>query len=182
MINLRKNASLILGISIPILMIILIIASIYIPGYFIKPKFNFLYVSGESGMYYHGQPLYIVENGKLLQNEITPPERKDYYYENNYYDPPKYSGKFYIYNVTKNEAKEISFEMAQSLKIDSNKQSPDGFEVVYGNRSDGFLPFLYGSGSDYKTRYLKGHGVSNKLNLQLNSKYTSYYDFIGWIK
>jgi hypothetical protein len=182
MINFRKNASLILGVSIPILMIILIISSIYLPGLFVKPKFNFLYISGESGTYYHNQPLYIVENEKLLKNKIITPEKQNNYYENYYYDPPKYNGKFYIYDVTKNEAREISFAMAQNLKIDSNKKSPDGFEVVYGSRSDGFFPFMYGPGNDYKTRYLKGQGLSKKLNLLLEGEYSSYYNFIGWIK
>lgn len=179
MINFRKNASLILGISIPILMIVLIAASIYLPGLFIKPKFNFLYLSGEFRYDYNNQPLYIIENEKLIKNKIT-------YYEDTYryYTPPKYDAKFYIYDVTTNESKQVSFEEAQKLTLDSNKKSPDGFEVVYGSRGDGFFPFFYGSETDYETRYLKGNNVSKKLNIQLSRTYSFYnnFNFIGWIK
>ena len=41
----KKNITLILGISIPILMILFVAGSIYLPGLFIKPHFNFLYVA-----------------------------------------------------------------------------------------------------------------------------------------
>ena len=83
----------------------------------------------------------------------------------------------------KNEAKEISFADAQNLDLDSNVKSPDDFEVVYGSRGDGFFPFFWGGGTDYNARYLKGHNVSKKLNLQLNGgSYYNNFRFIGWIK
>ena len=166
----KKNITLVLGISIPILMILFVAGSIYLPGLFIQPKFNFFYVSDD---YYYNQYQYSVQNEKLVRSEIQKPENKNY-------QPPR-EVKLYVYDVAKNESREIPFEEAQNLNLDSNSTSPDGFEVAYGSRGDGFFPFFFYSGTDYNTRYLKGHNVSKKLNLQSSGSYYNFR-FLGWIK
>jgi len=173
----KKNSTLIIGISIPILMILFVAGSIYLPGLFIKPHFNFLYASGDDSYYYYNNGYqYSVQNDKLIKNELKQPENPNY-------NPPRVEPKLYLYDVTMNEAKEISFADAQNLNLDSNTKSPDDFEVVYGSRGDGFFPFFWGGGTDYNARYLKGHNVSKKLNLQLNGgSYYNNFRFIGWIK
>jgi hypothetical protein len=169
----KKNTTMIVGISIPILMILFVAGSIYLPELFVQPKFNFLYVIGDD-YYYYNQYQYSVQNGKLVGSEIQRPE-------NQIYQPPR-EVKLYIYDVAKNESKEISFEEAKNLNLDSNTKSPDGFEVVYGSRGEGFFPFFFWSERDDNTRYLKGHNVSKKLNLQLSGPYYTNFRFIGWIK
>lgn len=170
----KKNITLVLGISIPIVMILFVAGSIYLPGLFIKPHFNFLYVSGDD--YYYNQQQYSVQNEKLIKSEINQPEKQNY-------NPPQVESKLYLYDVTKNESKEISFKDAQNLNLNPNIKSPDDFEVVYGSRGDGFFPFFYESRTDYNTQYLKGRNVSKKLNLQLNgSSYHNNFHFLGWIK
>lgn len=171
----KKNITLVLGISIPILMILLVAGSIYLPGLFIHPKYSFLYVSGDDYYYNNGQR-YFVENSRLKKNEITQPEDT-----NNY--PPRGEAKLFIHDVAKNESKEIFFEEAQKLNLDTNNTSPDGFEVVYGGGEGGIFPFFYSGGTDYNARYLKGHNVSKKINVQLSGSY--YYNnfrFLGWLK
>ena len=173
----KKNITLVLGISIPILMILFVAGSIYLPGLFIKPHFNFLYASGDDSYYYYNNGYqYSVQDDKLIKNEIKQPENQNY-------TPPRVEPKLYLYDITKNEAKEISFADAQNLNLDSNTKSPDDFEVVYGSRDEGFFPFFWGAGTDYNSRYLKGHNVSKKINLQLNGgSYYNNFRFIGWIK
>lgn len=170
---LKKNITLVVGVSIPILMILFVAGSIYLPGLFVQPKFNFLYVSGND-YYYYNQYQYSVQNGKLVRSERQRPEGQTY--------PPEREVKLYIHDVAKNESREISFEEAQNLNLDSNTKSPDKFEVVYGSRGDGFFPFFFWSERDYNTQYLKGHNVSKKLNLQLSGSYYNNFRFIGWIK
>lgn len=171
----KKNITLVLGISIPILMIVFVAGSIYLPGLFIKPHFNFLYASGDD-YYYYSQQRYSVQNGRLVKNEIEQPE-------NQTYNSPQGESKLYFYDVMKNKSREISFEEAQNLTLDSNIKSPDDFEVVYGSRGDGFFPFFWGGGVDYTTRYLKGRAVNKKLNLLLNgSSYYYNFRFLGWIQ
>ncbi len=164
----KKNTTLIVGIAIPILMILFVAASIYLPGFFIQPKYDFLYASGDD--YYYSQYQYSVQNGKLTRHEV---EKSDRY--------PQREVKLYIHDVTKNESREISFAEAQNLTLDSNIKSPDGFEIVYGSRAGGFFPFFFWPDVNYNTCYLKGHNLSKKLNLRLNGSYYRGFRFLGWL-
>ncbi len=111
-----KKIPLILGLSIPILMILFVAGSIYLPGLFVQPKFNFSYTTGDD--YYYIVRHYLVQNGRLIKNEVEYPE----YYKGNRTEPG-----LYIHDVAKNESKEISFSEAQKLTLNSNSKSPDGF-------------------------------------------------------
>ena len=153
-------------------MILFVASSIYLPGIFIKPQYNFLYVVGDS--YFDGQ-MYSVEHGKLIKNQIEIPDNQ----KNN---PARVDPKIYIYDVATNESHEISFELGQNLNLDPRSKSPDGFEIVYGTRSDGFFPFFLWTETDRNAQYIKGHNVSKKLGLQLNG--SAYYvnaRFLSWV-
>ncbi len=171
--KIKDNVSLIIGISIPILMIVLVAASIYLPAIFSpQPQFNFLYVTNDD--YYKGRQ-YVIENGKLVKREVKYPER---------YTPG--IARLLVHNVVANASKEISFEEIQQLSLDPNSKSPDGWEVVYGNRDDSiFSPFSSGR-RDYNSMYLRGHNTSKKLNLQIPTDSRYYYRhrarFLGWIR
>ena len=169
----KKNISLIIGIAIPIFMIFLIAVSIYLPSLFAPmPRFNFLYVTEDN----YGQNLqYLVENGTLVKREVKYPE---------HYTPRV--ARLFVYDVSANEDKEVSFEEAQKLKPDANAKSPDGYEVVYGSTEYGVFPFFFSGGRDYNAMYLKGHNTSKKLDLQsLSDDGRHYYRnrrFLGWIR
>jgi len=175
--TLKKNTTLIIGISIPILMILFVAGSIYLPGLFIKPQVDFLYVNGDDNYYYYNSGYqYTVVNDKITKNDVKQPADPSL-------KPPQVEQKLYIYDVTENVSREISLEEAKKLDLNSNTISPDGFEVVYGSRNDGGFPFFWGGGTDYNARYLKGHNVSRKVNLPMTgSPYYSGMHFIGWIK
>ncbi len=170
----KKNFSLVIGIAIPILMIALVAASIYLPGLFSPPpKVNFLYVLGDN--HYEGQQ-YVVENGKLAKREVKYPE---------HYTPGV--ARLFVHNVTMNESREVLFEEAQQLSLDANAKSLNGYEVVYGSRGDGLFPFFFISSTDYDSVYLKGHRTSKKLNLPSPATggwryYGSNFRFLGWLK
>lgn len=173
--EIKKNISLIVGLCIPVLMILFVAGSIYLPGLFIHPKINFVYASGDDYYYYRDQQ-YFVEKGKLVKNEIKDSKESGRHATTEV--------KLFLYNVAENKNQEISFEEAQKLNLDSNSKSPDGFEIVYGNRDGGMFPFFFDSSSDYGNRYIKGHNVTRKLDIQSSGR--SYYDygfhFLGWIK
>lgn len=170
----KKNITLILGMSIPVLMILFVIGSIYIPRLFIKPQFNFLYSQGGSN--YYGQQQYSVQNGKLIKNENKQPSGVNY-------NIPK-KPQLYIYNITKNSSQAVSFTQAQDLNLDSNITSSDGFKIVPGNNGIGLMPFFGWSQRDYNVRYITGHNASVKLNIPSKStaQYINDFSFIGWIK
>lgn len=170
----KKNIPLIFALSIPVLLIIGVALSIYLPTLFTKPQYGFLYSTG--GDYnYHNE--YAVENGKLVKKPVTLPP---YVVPTNSKEP-----ELYTYDVQKNSNTKISFEETQTLNLDSNPQSPDSFEITYGSDGGGVFPFFFWSDRDYGSRYLKGHGVTKKIDLHSSSPYNYYsgdFQFLGWIK
>lgn len=163
--KIKKNIPLILGVSIPILMILFVVASIYLPGIFIQPKYNFIYISGGYDL------VYSVSGGKIIKaTPLNPPYR------------PSLEEKLYFHDVLENKSKEISYEEAQKYNLDPNIESPDGFQVTYGTSSGGFFPFFFYSGTDYDTRYLTGHNVNKKLNILKSGLYSDSFRFLGWVK
>ena len=168
----KKNISLIIGIAIPIFMVFLIAVSIYLPSLFAPaPRFNFLYVTEDS---YGRNRQYVVENGTLVKYEVKYPE----HYTSR-------TARLFVHDVSTNVDKEVSFEEAQKLRLDTNIKSPDGYEVVYGSNEHGFFPLFFSGGQDYNAMYLKGHNTSKKLELQSSAEGQYYYRdrrFLGWIR
>lgn len=166
----KKNASLIIGFSIPVLMILFVAASIYLPGLFLQPKYNFLYSTDGD---YYGSTMYSVSNGRLVQNPQPTPAYPNY--------KPYPSPQLYVHNVTTNESTSVSFQEASSLKLDPTAQSPDGYKVENGSNSGGFFPFFWYN-RDYNAQYIVGHNVSKKLNVKTyGSSYYNSIHFLGWI-
>jgi len=167
----KKNITLVLGLSIPVVMIALVAISVYIPKLLIHPSVDFLYVMGG----YDGEStqMYSVQDGKLIISPIEPALKAPT-------NQPRIAGELYIYSAIGDKSKHISFEEAQKLNLDSENISLDGFEVLRGNNGGGF-PFFY-SDNNYNTFYFKGHGGSKKLNIQTSGSYYNNFRFLGWIK
>ena len=164
----KKNVPLILGLLTPVLMVVFVIASIYIPGIFSQPKSDFLYSMNDS---FYTSVSYDVQNGHLIENPI--PTR--------YPEPAQHTKpKLYLYKVTENKSSQITFQEAQGYKIDTDMISPDGYKLENGSQGSGVFPFYWYS-SDYKTQYLVGHSVSKKLNIPSTSSYFNSFHFLGWI-
>jgi hypothetical protein len=161
--NKKRDPVLIIGILIPVVMVILVSLSIYLPRLFAKPEFSFIYTTGSS---YDAKYSYTIESGKLVRTELE-----------NRYGTRDVENNIYMYDAKGKEVKQISFEDAQKLTLDSSSKSPDGFEVVRGNGGGGVFPFFFfdSSGNQY---VLRGKGATINLNLPID-----YYDlnFLGWI-
>jgi hypothetical protein len=157
----KKNISLLIAVTLPILTTLLIAATIYLPRLFIQPKDSFLYIS-PSDRYKNIQ--YGIANNKLIQ--AVAPTRKHTFHS------AKQTPKFYIYDSEKDQSEEISFEQAQTLTLNKHQTSPAGFTVTCKNSSH-----------YCNTRYLSGHNMKKPLNLQLNTddRYNSFR-FLGWTK
>lgn len=173
----KKNIPLYIALSVPILMILLVAAFIYLPGIGQKPKENFLYVTGNNFYYYGpGSSGYHVSGGKLVYT--APPTTTPQVYPPQNNDP-----HFYVYNVGKDQADEVTFLQAQNYMLDSSNTSGDGYSIERGNGGGG--DFLFGGApGDYNTWYIKGHNRSRKLNLKLTGtfSYPDNFQFLGWIK
>lgn len=174
MIN-KQKLPLYIALCVPVLMIILVAAFIYLPGIAKKPKVNFLYMTG-SNVYqydYYGQG-YMVSGGHLIYN---PPA------DNNNYPNAAVNSDvhFYLYNVASNAATEVTLTQAQTYILDSSNTSSDGYTIQMGNGGGG--DFLFGSsGGDYSNWYIKGNNRAIKLNLKLTGQSYENFRFLGWIE
>jgi len=166
----KKNIPLILGFSIPILMILFVAASIYIPVLFLHPKYNFLYSTDGD---YYGSKVYSVNNGRLVENSQPTPIYPDH--------RPYQRPELYIHNVTTNESTPASFQEVANLKLEPSTESPDGYKIESDSDSRGFFPFFWYD-RDYEAKYIIGHNVSKKLKIKTTgSSYYKSIHFLGWI-
>jgi len=193
----NNKIALIIGLAIPIVMIIFVAISIYLPGFFIKPETDFLYATGNNVYCYGRNNRYTIKNGTLtdtfpikketattttiikdgiaIEEKLVPAFSSEIYNE-----CANAEVKFYLHNTSKNDNEEILFEEAVKLKLDSGIESPDGFEVVrVGNGGD--FPFIF-SGGNRNAYYLRGDKSSQKINVKLSSQDYYNFQFIGWIE
>ncbi len=171
----KKNLPLYIALAVPLLMILLVAAFIYLPGIGKKPQINFLYMTGTNIYSGYGQREYQVKGGHLVDIPIPPPATPQPYYQ-----PSEVH--FFVYNVSTDQASEVTLAQAEAYQLDPSNQSADGFTVERGNGGGGD-PFFGSVGNDYNSWFIKGHNRSWKLNLKLTGG--SYYDnfqFLGWIQ
>jgi len=164
---------LIVGLSIPVVMVALIAGAIYLPGLMTDiedPRCDFLYMVGYARDYsYH------VTDGRLCRS----PQRSREGETESTGDPHL---QFFVYRVGDNTNEQLSFEQASTLRLDNSALSPDGFEIAYGRRSEIFFPMW--SSRDYRTRYLRKESLSIKLDLEVAESYSTIrsFRFMGWIE
>jgi hypothetical protein len=169
----KKNLPLYIALAVPVLMIILVAAFIYLPGIGKKPKYNFLYMTGSNVFIYgYENGGYQVSGGHLIYN----PPAADYNYPS---ESQIGDVHFYLYDVANNQAKEVTLAEAEGYSLDSSNTSSDGYTIQQGNGGSG--DFLFGGGGgDYNSWFIKGHNRAVKLNLKLTGSPYSNFRFLGW--
>ena len=188
----KKNFAILLAFILPLLLIVIVVLSTYLPSLFVSTDYNFIYIScGDGDNYYsynyncitYAQKHYSVVNNKLVLNPVdmvidTDQDKvPDYYQTSN-------NARIFLHNTQNNESREITLTQAEGLSLDSLLTSPDGVTVSnsYQSGGDYFFPFG-GSSSSYGYYLMKGKG-KNKLNL-INTSDRYYYrdnfQFIGWV-
>jgi hypothetical protein len=174
--DLRKNLPLVIGLALPVILIIVVALTIYIPGQLVKPQHDFLYLVGGD---YYTQRQYAVENGKLIKRELPPDLEREKYLP--FERVRSTDVRFYRHDVETNQSQPLAFEEAAQLKLDPSLKSPDGFTIEHG-RGGGIFD-IFGGGSSYDTFYLRNKQASVALNLEIDSN--RYFEwpnnFLGWI-
>ncbi|HOW35104.1 MAG TPA: hypothetical protein PL155_01635 [Candidatus Omnitrophota bacterium] len=170
----KKNIPLIVGLLIPVLMILFVAASIYLPGLFVQPKVSFIFSYGGD---YYSRSQYDILNGRITLKSANYPKK-----ESNQWSEPRRESKLYLYDVIRNKSVEISLEEAQKFFLDPSVKSPDGFEITRGEHGFSIFEILTTHGGRWDSSFITGHNVSKRLNLPYKDRYYSrYLDFIGWI-
>lgn len=172
----RRNASLIAGILIPVVMLLFVAGTAVLPGLLMHPAHDFVYVSGDDRYRAKRGRLpqiqrYSVEQGKLVLAEPAADVAQDYNLPRN--------PKLYLHDVAKNRSREISDAEAQKLSLDPARVSPDGYSVV-PNHPNGLLSLLAPS-PNRNARYLAGKWLSQQLELEVPNTYTPVR-VLGWVE
>ncbi len=168
-----KNFPLIIGIAVPVVFIIIMMAIVYLPKLSINPEHNFIYTVNNAYNQYRNS--YRVENGSIV------------IYANPISTYSSYKGDYpelYIYDIEKNTSKMISQSEASKLGLEPGPSSPDGYNVGYSRGSYGLID-IFGGGQSDSGFYIEKDGARKKLSglgIGQSSYYYSNIEVIGWIK
>jgi hypothetical protein len=183
----KQNIVILIAFSLPILLIIGVALSVYIPSLFLSTKYNFVYIiCTESNYRYitcnnYIQKRYSVVNNRIVINNIDPTLDSD-----NDKIPDineNYTTRIILHDTEKNESREITFEEAQTLTLDDFEISPDGV-TVEDEYSSGTDLFIFGGSSSTYGYYLTKGKTKKKLNLIYDYDqyyYRYHFQFIGWV-
>ncbi len=188
----KKNFAILLAFLLPIILIVAVALSVYLPSLFISTSYNFIYTSCTDGTnyYYYNcngylEKRYAVVNGKLVVNNIDPNQDSD----NDTIPDIKenYTARIFLHDTKSNVSREISLEEAQALTLNGLLTSPDGVTVSsdydYYNRGDFFIFPFSGGSSSYGYYLTKGKSKSRLNLINNNDRYynNNNFDFLGWV-
>jgi hypothetical protein len=183
----KQNIVILTAFALPILLIIGVALSVYLPPLFLSTKYNFVYIMCAESKYRYNncnnyiQKRYSVVNNKIIINNIDPTLDSD-----NDKIPDineNYTTRIILHDTEKNESREISFEEAQTLTLNNFEISPDGV-TVEDDYSGGSDFFIFGGSSSTYGYYLAKGEIKTKLKLIYDYDHYYYRDnfqFIGWV-
>ena len=162
----KNNLSLIFGISIPILMIVFVALSIYLPRFFAEdPQYDFLYYVTEDNYNSEANESYYTVRKGLIN-----------FVDNNSQENFEERSIIFRHDVSENNSYEISYEEASYIELEARDESPDGYELVNSYGGD----ILYIDIS-YDELFLKGHNISTEMKIFNSNIHFNQFNFLGWI-
>jgi hypothetical protein len=184
----KQNLTIVLAFSLPLLLIIIVALSTYLPSLFLSTNYNFVYsacTDGTNYSYYNCdnylQNRLVVVDGKLIVNDINPTldSDKDGIPDTN----ENYKERIFLHDTEKNESREITIEEAQGLSLNNLVTSPDGVSVSSDYSHGGEFLFLFDGGSSYGYYLMKGNSKStlNLIGSDDRYYYRNNFQFIGWV-
>lgn len=200
----KNNLVVIIAFLLPVLFVVGVMVSIYMPFSSVSTKYNFIYATCDSlGGYYYDCTSYInrrydVVDGKLVIKDFS----QKYNSNGSENDPSAYqvvvpdgvtlpktdqemNDRIFLHDTETNQSREITKEEAKTLSLNSFLSSPDGVSVSGGYNGGGCgLFFVFGCGRSTYEYYLMKGNIKSKLNL-ISTKDQYYYPesfkFIGWV-
>ena len=186
----KENLVLVIGLSLPILLIVLFFLATVVPKSFgTPPQYGMLFTTLKYE--YENSPTYLVDF-KVVNHQLMAKVKKNDDKSRNYN-----SKKLMAYNPKTETVREITIDLAKAaeaninevvlaetkdLKIDASMVSPDGYQFE-GSRysSNGLIGGLFGGGN-YNSGYrLKKGAVAYKVQTSQPDYYYSDFKFVGWV-
>lgn len=144
--------------SVPIGIIILIVAFLYVPRLFANPTYDFIYCEG----YSCDNRFSVDPNGTLAVSSET----DSYSYYNDY--------SLHYYDVQRDATRPLHISEATRYQLDATSKSPDGYTLKHHSSGGGLL-FL----GNYQDSWSLSKGIVSKP-LTLDTRGGDNI-FIGWV-
>jgi hypothetical protein len=185
----KNNIAVIIAFALPLILILGVASTVYIPGMFLTTDYNFVYISCDNqGNYYRYDCTNYLGNGySVVNNKLVYQAPADPKYDGNsdgVADANQLSNvRIFLHDNKTNSGREIELAEAQALVLSSLITAPDGVSVDSSySRNGGFFPFFDGS-SNYGHYLTKGRSTKrlNLINENGNDYYYNNFKFIGWV-
>lgn len=186
----KENLVLVIGLSLPILLVVVFFLATVVPKSFsTPPQYELLFTIQKYE--YENSPVYLVDF-KAENHQLVATVKKNDDKARNYN-----SKKLMAYNAKTETVREITIDLAKAaqagdgkevilnetkdLKIDASPVSPDGYQLDgshYGN--SGLLGGLFGVGHRNSSYRIKKGAVAYKVETQQDDYYSDF-KFVGWV-
>ena len=185
---LKENLVLVIGLTLPLLLIVLFFVATVIPKMTgTPPQYEVLF----SVQDYTGQNKqdYIVDfkvKDKQLMIKTKKADDKNYSYNSKklmaYDAKTEVMREISIDDSKFSDDAEILLEETKNMTIDTAMQAPDGYMLEnQGYSGTGLIGGLFGGGYRNHGYRLKKGNVGYKINMQQNNYYYDQLSFIGWV-
>ena len=186
----KENLVLVIGLSLPILLIVIFFLATVLPKSFsTPPQYEMLFTTLKYE--YENSPVYLVDF-KVVNHQLMAAVKKNDDKARNYN-----SKKLMAYNPKTETVREITIDLAKAaeaktnevllaetkdLKIDASMVSPDGYQLD-GARysSNGLIGGLFGGGNLNSGYRLKKGAAAYKVQISQPDYYYSDFKFVGWV-
>ncbi len=187
----KENLVLVIGLSLPILLIVLFFLATVVPKSFgTPPQYELLFTTLKYE--YENSPVYLVDF-KVVNNQLMAKVKKNDDKGRDYN-----SKKLMAYNAKTETVREITIDLAKAaeggdgndvileetkgLKVDAAMVSPDGYQLEGSNYSNnGLVGGLFGGGNRNSGYRIKKGAVAYKVETTQPDYYYSDFKFVGWI-
>ena len=186
----KENLVLVIGLSLPILLIVLFFLATVVPkSLSTPPQYEMLFTTLKYE--YENSPAYLVDF-KVVNHQLMAAVKKNNDKSRNYN-----SKKLMAYNPKTETVREITIDLAKAaeanidevvlaetkdLKVDSSVVSPDGYQLDGSRYSNsGLIAGLFGVGSRNSGYRLKKGAVAYKVQTTQPDYYYSDFKFVGWV-
>lgn len=184
----KENLVLVIGLTLPVLLIALFFVATVIPKSMGKPpQYEMLFSTTKYD--YHNKPEYVLDFNVKNQALLVKAKKYD---EKNYNNASKilmaYDGKtetvreITIDTSKLTEGNEMLLEETKAMTIDTAAVSPDGYTLEGQNYGgNGLMGGLFGGGYRNQGYRLKKGGVGYKIATLQPDYYYNQVQFIGWV-
>ncbi|MBI2028018.1 MAG: hypothetical protein HYT07_00270 [Candidatus Levybacteria bacterium] len=160
----KEKLPLIVGIVLPFFLILYVAITAYVPSFFVKPKYNFVYTNNYNNDY----------NINVIDGRINFNLRYIDSTNRNYVS--RREPTLFLYDVAADKSTQIILTQAQAYILDPSNKSPDGFTVGRSEyNSYSYFPFFFGGSN--RGVYLMGKG----LNRKITDQDSYYFKLVGWV-